>query len=76
MHDLNYCMPDLNYCMPDLNYCGITAELLRNYCGITAELLSNRLNYCMPEKIHRVGVVRAQSGFPDQCPFLPSYWCF
>ena len=64
MHDLNYCMPDLNYCMPDLNYCGITAELLRNYCGITAELLrnycgitaellSNRLNYCMPEKIHR-----------------------
>ena len=54
MHDLNYCMPDLNYCMPDLNYCGITAELLRNYCGITAELLSNRLNYCMPEKIHRV----------------------
>ena len=53
MHDLNYCMPDLNYCMPDLNYCGITAELLRNYCGITTELLSNRLNYCMPEKIHR-----------------------
>ena len=52
MHDLNYCMPDLNYCMPDLNYCGITAELLQNYCGITAELLSNRLNYCMPEKIH------------------------
>ena len=46
-------MHDLNYCMPDLNYCGITAELLRNYCGITAELLSNRLNYCMPEKIHR-----------------------
>ena len=55
MHDLNYCMPDLNYCMPDLNYCGITAELLRNNCGITAELLSNRLNYCMPEKIHRGG---------------------
>ena len=53
MHDLNNCMLDLNYCMPDLNYCGITAELLRNYCGITAELLSNRLNYCMPQKIHR-----------------------
>ena len=46
-------MPDLNYCMSDLNYCGITAKLLQNYCGITAELLSNRLNYCMPEKIHR-----------------------
>ena len=68
MPDLNYCMPDLNYCgitaellrnycgiTAELlrNYCGITAELLRNYCGITAELLSNRLNYCMPEKIHR-----------------------
>ena len=76
MHDLNYCMPDLNYCMPDLNYCGITAELLRNYCGITAELLrnycgitaellSNRLNYCMPEKIHRARLIGSD--------FLPLY---
>ena len=51
MHDLNYCGITAELLR---NYCGITAELLRNYCGITAELLSNRLNYCMPEKIHRV----------------------